>query len=290
MKTKRLGRGLDALIPQAPPEQESRRTEELSQIEVALIRVNPKQPRLVFDSERLAQLKASIQEHGVIQPITVHKVKKGYELISGERRLRAVSELGYDKIPAYIYQIEDSSEDKLLELALIENIQREDLNAIEVAKAYQQLQKEYGLTQEQVAQKVGKDRATVANFVRLLKLPDAVQTSIEGEDISMGHARALMGLSNKGDQIQLCRKIIKQQLSVRQVEETVRKMSSPEKTKTAAKEKTDPAMTALEDRCRGILGSQVKIRQASKGGKIEISYFSRDDLDRLVDLFESIDS
>lgn len=290
MKTKRLGRGLEALIPQSPPEDDTRRTEELSQIDVALIRVNPKQPRLVFDSERLEQLKASIKEHGVIQPVTVHLVEKGYELISGERRLRAVSDLGYERIPAYIYQIEDKSEDKLLELALIENIQREDLNAIEVAKAYQQLQKEYGLTQEEVAQKVGKDRATIANFVRLLKLPDPVQTCIRNDEISMGHARALMGLPDRGEQIQLCRKIIKQQMSVRQVEETVRKYSQPGKTTVLPKKSVDPGFVALEDRCREVLGSQVKIRPASKGGKIEISYFSKEDLDRIMDLFESIET
>lgn len=287
MKTNRLGRGLEALIPQTSPEGGTeRRHEDLSQIDVALIRVNPQQPRVAFDPERLTQLKQSIEEHGIIQPITVRKVDGGYELISGERRLRAVIDLGYERIPAFAIEVE--SEDKLLELALIENIQREDLNAVEVAQAYHRLMKEYGLTQEDVAQKVGKDRATVANFVRLLKLPDQVQDCIQRDEISMGHARALMGLDSRGDQILLCKKIIRQQMNVRQVEELVRKMSQKGESKSGTSHPKDFALTALEDRFRTVFGGQVKIKPAGKGGKIEITYFSREDLERITELIDGV--
>lgn len=286
MKTKRLGRGLDALIPQSPPETEAEGPRSLEQIDVASIRVNPHQPRLAFNAKRLSELKQSIEEHGVIQPVTVHKNDSGYELVSGERRLRAVSDLGYERIPAYIIEVD--SEDKLLELALIENIQREDLNPMEIAQAYQKLQKEHGLTQEEVAQKVGKDRATVANFIRLLKLPEKVQGALGKDEISMGHARALMGLSTPEAQIQLCRKIIKQQLNVRQVEEAVRKAAEgAQVTKIKAK---DTFLVELEDKIRSIVSSRVRIRQSGKGGRIEIEYFSHEDLERIMDLFNSIPS
>lgn len=287
MKPKRLGRGLEALIPQATPEEEAGGPRSLEQIEVASIRVNPQQPRLAFNSKRLNELKQSIQEHGVIQPITIHKNETGYELVSGERRLRAVIELGYERIPAYIIEVE--SQDKLLELALIENIQREDLNPIEIAQAYSRLQKDHGLTQEEVSQKVGKDRATVANFIRLLKLPGKVQHCLSNDEISMGHARALMGLPKEEDQIQLCKKIIQQQLNVRQVEEAVRKatMSPKPDSKTVVR---DTFILEIEDKIREIISSQVRVRQSGKGGRIEIDYFSHEDLERILDLFNSIRS
>jgi len=287
MKSKRLGRGLEALIPQTPPETETGGPKSLDQIEVASIRVNPQQPRLDFDPKRLNELKQSIKEHGIIQPITVHKNETGYELVSGERRLRAVSDLGYERIPAYIIEVE--SEDKLLELALIENIQREDLNPIEIAQAYQKLQKDHGLTQEAVAQKVGKDRATVANFIRLLKLPAKVQDCLSKDEISMGHARALMGLPKADGQIQLCKKIIKQQMNVRQVEDAVRKLV--EGARPVAKIKArDTFIIEIEDRIRSIVGTQVRVKQSGNGGRIEIDYFSNEDLERILELFNAIQS
>ena len=287
MKSKRLGRGLEALIPQTPPETETGGPKSLDQIEVASIRVNPQQPRLDFDPKRLNELKQSIKEHGIIQPITVHKNETGYELVSGERRLRAVSDLGYERIPAYIIEVE--SEDKLLELALIENIQREDLNPIEIAQAYQKLQKDHGLTQEAVAQKVGKDRATVANFIRLLKLPAKVQDCLSKDEISMGHARALMGLPKADGQIQLCKKIIKQQMNVRQVEDAVRKLV--EGARPVAKIKArDTFVIEIEDTIRSIVGTQVRVKQSGNGGRIEIDYFSNEDLERILELFNAIQS
>lgn len=287
MKSKRLGRGLEALIPQMTPEELETRGESLSQVLVSQIQANPQQPRSVFDRQKLEELKQSILENGLIQPITVRSVTEGFELIAGERRLRAVQELGIRQIPAYVMEVE--SEEQLLELALIENIQRDDLNALEVAHAYDRLQKEYKLTQEAVAKKVGKDRATVANFIRLLKLPEPIQESLKKQEISMGHARAIMGLNSRSEQIQVWRRAVKDGWSVRRMEDAVR--SFIEKPKTKPKSGTrfkEPALVSLEDRLRNILGSRVVIRPAGQGGKIEIAYFSQDDLERLMELLEQI--
>lgn len=288
MKSNRLGRGLEALIPQISPEDTPERKALLNEIEVAKIKANPQQPRLEFDPVLLEQLKQSISENGIIQPVTVRLLDDGnYELIAGERRLRAITELGFKSVPAYVMEVK--SEDHLLELALIENIQRENLNAIEVAKAYHRLQKEYGLTQEDVAKKVGKDRATVANHIRLLKLPDSIQDSLKKQEISMGHARALMALENRGDQIQLWKLVLKNGWSVRKIEEEIR-LQGEKKTSGAPAPKSEtisPFIEETQGRLRSVLGSQVKITGDGKKGKIEIAYYSGDDLDRLVDLIES---
>jgi ParB family chromosome partitioning protein len=288
-KPKRLGKGLEALIPQVSEEEKAVRGDALDSIPVSQIRSNPLQPRLAFDRRKLDELKQSITENGLIQPITVRRMDDGYELVSGERRLRSVLELGIDRIPAYVIDVE--SDERLLELALIENIQRDDLNAIEVAAAYERLQKEYSLTQEDVARKVGKDRATVANFIRLLKLPDVIQDSLKKNEISMGHARALMGLASRGEQIQLWRRIVKDGWSVRRIEEAVRDATEKpaRKTEPPAPSK-DPVLLSMEDRLRTVLGSRVQIRPSGTGGKIEIAYFSKDDLDRLFELIEQIQS
>ena len=287
MKSKRLGKGLEALIPQVSPEEEESRRDALFEVDVARVRANPFQPRTEFDREGLKELEQSIVENGVIQPITVRRVDDEFELIAGERRLRAVQELGYVKIPAFVMEVD--SEDQMLELALVENIQREDLNPIEQAKAFHQLMKGYGLTQEMVAKKVGKDRATVANFVRLLKLPEQIQNSLRDGKISMGHARALMGLSTGGEQIRIWKKAVKQDWSVRKVEAVVREMqeTSP-RIQSMAPVKRSPYLKETEDELRTILGTQVKIKPSAKGGKIEISYFFDDDLERVVELIQSI--
>lgn len=290
MKSKRLGRGLEALIPQVSPEEEQTLSNNLDQIPIDQIVVNPLQPRHDFDPGRLEELKQSIAENGIIQPVTIYQKDGRYELVSGERRFRAVSELGYDKIPAYIIEVE--SDDKLLELALIENIQREDLNPMELALAYQKLQSDYGLKQEEVARKVGKDRATVANFIRLLKLPDEVQDAVRTDKISMGHARALMGLESIREQREMCLRIMAEGWSVRRVEEAVREASeSPVrkiKNKAPAPVK-DKALAAVEDRFRTLLGTQVQVKPSGNGGKIEIAYYTNEDLERLIELFEQID-
>ena len=290
MKPKRLGKGLEALIPQMSPEDEKARGDVLFEVAVDKVRANPFQPRTQFNRDGLEELKQSVLENGIIQPITVRRINGEFELIAGERRLRVVQELGFLKIPAFVMQVK--SDDQMLELALVENIQREDLNPIEQAEAFQRLMKAYGLTQEIVAKKVGKDRATVANFVRLLKLPEEIQQSLRRAEISMGHARALMGLTTASAQISVWKKAVKQDWSVRKVEEVVREAQErgiPNK-KQKSKVKRAPYIIETEDELREILGTQVKIKPASSGGKVEVSYFSDEDLERIVELFHSIGS
>jgi ParB family chromosome partitioning protein len=287
-KSNRLGRGLEALIPQILTDEEEKATGALNTIEISKIHTNPKQPRTVFDAKGLEELKQSIVENGVIQPITVRRKDGGYELVTGERRLRAAIDLGYDGIPAYVIDVK--SEEKMLELALVENVQREDLNPIELAKAYEQLQTEYRLSQEEVARKVGKDRATVANFIRLLKLPVDVQESVAKGEISMGHARAITGLSSRSEQIRIWKKTVSKAWSVRKVEEEVRKLTDAiEKPSGGKTTKRSPYFSEAEDRIRSLLGTQVKIVPSGKGGRIEIHYYSEDDLDRVIELFQRIE-
>lgn len=285
MKPKRLGKGLEALIPQISPEEEMERGDSLFEVEVANVRANPFQPRADFDRNSLEELKQSIAENGIIQPITVREIDDAYELIAGERRLRAVQELGFKKIPAFVVNV--TSDDQMLELALVENIQREDLNPIDLAKALQQLLKNYGLTQETVAKKVGKDRATVANFIRLLKLPERIQDSLRNGEITMGHARALMGLPSTGEQIRMWKKTVRQGWNVRKVEEMVRQaLEGPKKVVGGGTKKLPPYLVELEDKLRAVFGTQVRIKPSSRGGKIEVSYYSEEDLERIIELLE----
>ena len=272
MKPKRLGKGLEALIPQVSPEDEKTRGDVLFEVAVDKVRANPFQPRTQFDRDGLEELKQSVLENGIIQPITVRRINGEFELIAGERRLRVVQELGYSKIPAFVMQVK--SDDQMLELALVENIQREDLNPIEQAEAFQCLMKTYGLTQETVAKKVGKDRATVANFIRLLKLPEEIQQSLRRAEISMGHARALMGLSTAAAQMTVWKKVLKQGWSVRKVEDVVREAQEKgtQTKKPESKAKRAPYLVETEDELRAILGTQVKIKPGSRGGKVEVSY------------------
>lgn len=279
---RRLGRGLHALIPEYA-EDESGKNDQFAEIAIDKIVPNPFQPREDFDVEALNELKSSISEMGMIQPITVRPVDDGYQLISGERRLRAVKELGYEQIPAYILQVE--SDDEMLEMALIENIQREDLNAIDVAKAYETLIAKCNLTQEQVAQKVSKDRTTVTNFLRLLKLPLPIQDSLREKTLSMGHARALLGVDDEEVQKKIWKKIMKYNLSVRRVEQLVKEYSqkeSPQKRKSVSRK--SPQLVHVEDKFREIYGTQVRIYPKKEGGKIEIEYYSADDLDRIYNI------
>lgn len=286
MKNKRLGRGLEALIPQmdendAPPRQQA-----LDEVDVSRIRENPLQPRHEFAREQLEELKRSIEQNGMIQPLTVRKSGSDYELIAGERRLRAVRELGYKKVPVYVRDV--TSDDQMLELALIENIQREDLNPIELAKAYSQLQKEYGLTQEEVADRVGKDRATVTNIIRLLNLPDQIRKSLRDGEIGIGHAKPLLSLPTKSAQLKVWQKCVANGWSVRTVEQEVRNRlgkdtggSRPEKQKKSAR------LSHLEDELRSVMGTRVRIVPSGKGGRVEIHYFSSDELDRVVELIQN---
>jgi ParB family transcriptional regulator, chromosome partitioning protein len=291
-----LGRGLNALIPKNSPLEVNvrdgsvgRDTGELgiiANVDIAKIRPNPFQPRTDFDQESLAELKRSIQEKGIIQPITVRRFDGGYQLISGERRLRAAQAARLRHIPAYIIAVENDEE--LLELALIENIQREYLNPMEIANAYQRLIDECHINQEDIAQRVGKDRSTVTNFIRLLKLPGKIQEGLRKEKISMGHARALISLPNERTQLRLFEKIVDNGLSVRKVEDIVRAAQQPKKKYGTQKESTgtQAGIQNLESQLRQALGTKVKVRTKGKGhGEIIIEYYSLDDFDRLMDLF-----
>ncbi|RMD86933.1 MAG: ParB/RepB/Spo0J family partition protein [Calditrichaeota bacterium] len=287
MAVKRLGKGLGALIPDISPEDLDQRRQ-LIEIEVSRVRPNPFQPRETFNHSTLDELKQSIAEKGVIQPISVRKVNSEYELIAGERRLRAVKELGHETIPAYILDVK--TDEEMLELSLIENIQRENLNPIDEANGYHTLMTKCNLTQEEVAKKVGKDRTTITNFLRLLKLPEIIQKSLINGEITAGHARALLSVPDQSDQIALWKKIVKNKYSVRQVESIVRKLAQPQKTRKDKKEKLNPFIQMAEDKLRRILGTQVHIHLKSKGkgGKIDIEFYSDADLERILDLMEKI--
>lgn len=277
-----LGRGLSALIPDVKiGETVVEKTGEILEIELSNIRQNKYQPRLNFKDETQKELIASIQEKGLIQPIIVRKIEDGYELIAGERRFRAAKSLGFEKIPAIIKSVSD---EEALELSLIENIQREDLSPIEEAKAYERLTSVFNLTQDDIAKKVGKDRTTIANSIRLLKLPEDIQEKLSSGEISVGHAKVLLGLENPSDQRKIADQIIKDGLSVRDTEKAVLKIKEPpvHKRKMAYK---DQQILALEEHIQKVLGTKVTICQGKKKGKIEIEYYSQDDLNRILEFF-----
>ncbi len=288
--TKRLGRGLSALIPEVSAAHDNNnhvQAGSIHEIEISRIAANPFQPRTDFAPQALQELKQSISENGLVTPVTVRPHNGAYQLIAGERRFRAVQELGYERIPAYVREVHDDRQ--MMEMALIENVQRENLNPIEEALGYQRLIDECSLTQEVVAQKVGKDRVTIANSLRLLKLPEAVQESLRKSELSAGHARALLGLPDRAHQVDLWKTILKNGLSVRQVEKLVQRASKP---KSAAKKKVSPtapyAVREAEDKLRRIFGTQVKILLQGKGGKIELEFYSDNDLERLLELMQKI--
>jgi ParB family chromosome partitioning protein len=291
MPKKALGRGLKALIPDegfvsvAKDEaEELARDGSIGSLPVEKIHANPFQPRKEFDETALEELKNSIIENGVIQPVTVCRDGEGYQLISGERRLRAVTLAGFKFIPAYVIEAHDDS--SKLELALIENIQREDLNSIEVALALKSLTTKCNLTQEEIAQKVGKNRSTVSNFLRLLKLPLQIQDSIRNREISSGHARALINLPGEQQQLKVWKQILNHQLSVRQTEALVNRMFKDQpKPLHAASAERSSHVTELESILRTNLATKVRIIEKKGGkGEIHIQYFSNDDLERLLEL------
>ena len=305
-----LGRGLDALIkPQdfvkngsdqsdykKLRDDDGKEIDILARISVDFISRNPYQPRANFNSEAMEELKKSILSNGLIQPITVRRTPDHkYQLISGERRLNACREIGYKEIPAYIIAVD--SEELMLALALIENIQREKLNAIEIGTAYKRLMDECHLTQEAIADKVGKDRTTIANSIRLLKLPEEVRNCLISEEISSGHARALINLPNKNLQLQILKNILDNNLSVRKVEKLVkdvltsRSSAGTQKSVTINKSNVSNSnLKDVEDKLRKIFGTKVTCRQDKKGsGKIIIEYYSSSELERLFEFFEIID-
>lgn len=297
-----LGKGLGALIPStAPVEKEISiepspdtlddgvSTELIAHIEVDKIKPNPYQPRTEFDPQALHELAQSIRENGLVQPITVRRWEKGFQLISGERRVRACREAGIEHIPAYIRQVETAEE--MIELALIENIQRKTLNPVEIAHSYQQLVEEYGHSAEDIARRVGKDRTTVINFIRLLKLPQRILASLQKNEITAGHGRALINLPDDKAQIRMWQRIVREGLSVRKVEDLVnsiyRKAGGKEehKKKSAPTRGSTPYLEELSQKLRPIYGTKVHI-SASKDGKgnITFDFYSEEDLQRLLDL------
>lgn len=302
-----LGRGLDALI--SPNIRSSSQNlsisskdvlqddghsyEVLVKIPVNAITPNPFQPRTSFDPAAQDELKKSILSNGLIQPITVRRsAYQKYELISGERRLRACKEIGYKEIPAYIIKVD--TKELMLALSLIENIQREKLNPIEIAQAYKRLIEECNLSQEQIAEQVGKDRTTITNTIRLLKLPKELQDSIIKEEISAGHARALINLPNERIQIELMHKIIDENLSVRKVENLVKRYitgnyGNKKSVSVPTKNIQGLSQKDLEDKLRKILGTKVSCKiKANGSGELIIEFYSNDELDRLFEMFEII--
>jgi ParB family chromosome partitioning protein len=284
MKTKSLGKGLRALIPEDPFQDE---TGNITDIEVDRIKPNPYQPRKQFPPESLEELKNSIQRDGVLQPIVVRPWGKGYQLVIGERRLRAVKMAGLDRIPAMVLpKMEDN---RVLELALIENIQREDLNPIEVAEGINELIVRFQITQEQAAQKVGKQRATVTNLLRLLKLPQDIRDAVRSGQLSMGHARALLAVDDPAVQRSLYLSTIRRNLSVRHLEQMIQQLTAKPRGETPPKP-PNMFLARTEDRLRTLLGTQVHIKSRSRGGVISIEYYSDQDLERLLELFDTIEN
>jgi ParB family chromosome partitioning protein len=271
-----LGRGLSALIPDAPAApQTSARAQE---VDVDLLKPNPFQPRAAIDEGRIDELARSIRANGIIQPIVVRKAGAGYEIIAGERRWRASQRAGLLKVPIVI---RDTPDEQLLAAALIENIQREDLNPMEEAAAYRRLSEELHLTQEQIADAVGKDRSSIANIVRLLKLPLEMRENVSAGTLSMGHARALLALPDEATQLRVGRDVVSKQLSVRETEVLVKKSLEPGTPKEEPKK--DVHTRAAEDKLRFSLGTRVRIVRKRKGGKIEIDFGSEDELQRIYE-------
>ncbi|MBU1887804.1 MAG: ParB/RepB/Spo0J family partition protein [Candidatus Omnitrophica bacterium] len=285
MEKRVLGRGLSALIPEKTIEK-TQDTEEkqhggVINIPIDKIKVNKFQPRKEFDKDTLKDLTSSIKEKGLIQPVLVRYKDNEYELIAGERRFRAAKMLDLKEIPAIVKNVSDLDS---LELSIIENVQREDLNPIDQAKAYKRLLDEFNMTQENIAEAIGKDRATIANILRLLKLPQKIQEYVSRGTISMGHARAMLGLSSDTDQSRLCTKVIKNDLSVRDTERYAKKIQSGTKKKISEK---DPNLVDIEEALKETLGTKVTITRSRKGGKIEIEFYSEQDLERLLTLLRT---
>lgn len=289
-----LGRGLGALLndsadapvkePKAAESPSEKSEAGINEIPVSEVEVNPFQPRTDFNKEALEELAESIRVQGIIQPITVRQLSKNsYQLISGERRLQASKLAGLEKVPAYIRKADDQ---QMLEMALIENIQREDLNAIEVALSYQRLLTECDLKQEQLGDRVGKKRSTVNNYLRLLKLPPDIQIALRDGKLSMGHARAILGIDDVALQLQIAQQIMDNDLSVRKVEELVRKTMQPE---TTPKQTVEPSyeVVKLQDRLSSHFGTKIKISaDVNNKGEIKIPFLSTDDLNRILDILD----
>lgn len=281
MKRKALGKGLSALLPESPGTGESQ-----TEVDVDRIDPNPFQPRQQIEESTLRELADSLSKQGLMQPVLVRRVGSRYQLIAGERRWRAARLAGFSRVPVVVRQV---AEEHLLELALVENIQREELNPIEEAGAYQRMIADLGWSQEQIAERVSKDRSTVANLLRLLKLPTVIRDAIGAQHLSPGHARPLLALRGAETQIDLAREIVEKGLSVREVEQRVKALLSqsgaPGKArKTTPPAPSDPNTRAAEDRLRQVLGTRVRIVRKGRTGTIELSYHSEEELGRLYEI------
>ncbi len=293
-KPRRLGRGLEALIPGAgtavappPSRAESAPSSDFQKLAISSIRPNPYQPRREFNETELSELQASLKASGLLQPITVRRSSNGYELISGERRLRAATRLGWKEIPAIIRDVDDRT---LLTLALVENLQRADLNAVEEARGYRRLSEEFGYTHAQIAEAVGKDRTSITSLLRILQLPAPVLDIVEKGQLTAGHARALVSLDDPRRALSLANEAVALQLSVREMEKRVRDASQPAAQKRpTAKAATAPAgspvLKRLEDELRRRLQTDVHIRLSGpERGAVEVAFYSADDLERVLDV------
>jgi ParB family chromosome partitioning protein len=279
-----LGKGLSALIPDVPEPPRQGPME----VDIDLLAPNERQPRLNMDDAKLEELAASIKSNGIIQPILVRRTGKTYRIIAGERRWRAAQRAGLQRVPVVVRDVADGDK-QLLELALIENLQREGLNPIDEALAYQRLSDDFSLTQDQIAAAVGKDRSSVANFMRLLKLPEEVRGDLASGTLSTGHARALLALADAAAQRQGAREVISRRLSVRETEALVRKLAEP-KARVATKMPPPPNdvhTRAAEDRMRFALGTKVRIVRKGSGGRIEIDFGSETELNRIFEQLTS---
>ena len=291
-KTGGLGKGLGALIEADEPEIVSG-TSSINEVSLSEIEPNPDQPRKHFDAEAMMELSESIKQIGVIQPITLRKVDENrYQIIAGERRFRASKMAGLDSIPAYIKEIDS---ELMMEMALVENIQREDLNAIEIALSYQNLSNIFGYTQEKLSERVGKKRATVANYLRLLRLPGDIQVGIKDRKIDMGHARALINIEDPVKLLNVYNQILKNNYSVRKVEELVRKINEieepvePLNTENEVKNKLPEEYLSLKERLKGLFNPKIDLARNAKGkGKITIPFANDEELEKIMDIFDSV--
>lgn len=282
-----LGKGIASLIPSGILEEESKQKIQLylneifQEVEISQIQFNPFQPRKNFDDKNIEELAESIKINGVIQPITLRKIGTNYQLISGERRIRAAIKAGLTKIPAFIIKVDEDY--KMLEIALIENIQREDLNPIDLANGLKKLSEEFNLTQEEIAKRVGKDRSTITNLIRLLKLPISVQDSLRNGEITIGHAKVLLSINDDNLIKQVWKKILAENLSVRQTELIVAKLNKKLKEKNKQPFKKESNFSFFEKEISKALGTKVKIQDKNNKGKIIIEYYNLYDLERIVE-------
>ncbi len=279
MSTQRLGRGLRALIPEVEPE----RTEgDVQQIPLELIEPNPYQPRQHFDEEKLQELAQSIAELGLLEPVLVRRTGQTYQLIAGERRVRAARIAGLSEVPALV---KDFGDLEVMQVALIENLQREDLNPIEEAEGYQRLIDEFGFTQSQAAQAVGRKRSSIANALRLLNLEESEKQMVQEGQLSVGHAKVLLGVANKKKRAELAKKVVSEDLSVRQLEELVKK---PERVPRGTAKMRSPELVQLEEDLQRRFGTKVTVTYKKGAGRISIEYYSDEELERLLELISKL--